>query len=94
MPILYCLGLVSRPVPFIPRDGTGSGRDFQNGTGLCLRWQGVRGRKEDREGDKMEKEGVRGRKHKREARGGEGEKIRREGKVEGRGKSLSEAETP
>ena len=25
------------PVPFIPRDGTGSGRDFQDGTGLCLR---------------------------------------------------------
>ena len=27
-------------------------------------------------------------------RGGEGEKIRGDGKVEGRGKSLSEAETP
>ena len=36
--VLSWTSVPSRPVYPAGRDGTGSGRDFQNGTGLCLRW--------------------------------------------------------
>ena len=40
LPILYCLGLVSRPVPFIPRDGIFKmGRDCAYADYACYKME-------------------------------------------------------